>query len=129
MSNADVFRAYLERLTSGDADGAAELLAEEFTFSGPVVKANDKAEYLRLQAEDTARFLGGAAKLGPIEMGCEIHRQWVDGGEVCSFYDLQIKTPAGAFSIPMANWSVVRDGKLVSSRLVFDTGLTPAPAG
>ena len=110
MSIADVFRTYLERFTAGDADGAADLLVDEFTFSGPVLQANDKAE-----------FLAGAASLGPIVRGCEMHRQWVDGDEVCSFYDFKIKTPVGAGSIPMAEWSVVRDGKLVSSRLVFDT--------
>ncbi len=115
MSNADVFRNYLERFTAGDADGAAELLADDFTFVGPVLQANSKAE-----------FLAGAAGLGPIVRGCAIHRQWADGDEVCSFYDFAIETPAGAGTIPMAEWSVVRDGKLVSSRLVFDTAAMAA---
>jgi hypothetical protein len=110
MRNADVFRNYLERFTAGDAEGAAEFLADKFTFDGPVLQANGKAE-----------FLAGAANLGPIVRGCEIHHQWVDGDHVSSFYDFKIETPAGAGSIPMAEWSVVRDGKLVSSRLVFDT--------
>ena len=120
MSNADVFRTYLERFTAGDAEGAAELLADEFTFDGPV-----------LQAEGKADFLAGAANLGPIVRGCEMHHQWVDGDQVCSFYDFKIETPAGAGSIPMAEWSVVRGGRLVSSRLVFDTAAMAAlmPAG
>ena len=44
-------------------------------------------------------------------------------------YDFEIQTPAGA--IPMAEWSVIRDGKLVSSRLLFDTAAMAAlmPAG
>jgi ketosteroid isomerase-like protein len=120
MSNADVLRSYLERFTSGDADGAAELLADDFRFVGPILQANDKAE-----------FLAGFSGLGPIVRGCEIHRQWVEGDEVCSIYDFKIETPAGAGSIPMAEWSVVRDGKLVSSRLLFDTAAMAAvmPAG
>jgi hypothetical protein len=120
MKNADVFRTYLERFTSGDAEGAAELLADEFTFDGPVLRANGKAE-----------FLAGAANLAPIVRGCELHRQWVDGDQVSTFYDFKIETPIGAGSIPMAEWSVVRDGKLVSSRLVFDTAAMAAfvPAG
>ncbi len=113
--NADVFRTYLERFTGGDAVGAAELLADEFTFEGPVLQASSKAE-----------FLAGAASLGPIVRGCEVHRQWSDGDEVCSFYDFQIETPAGAGSIPMAEWSIVREGKLVASRLVFDTAAMAA---
>jgi hypothetical protein len=115
MSGADVFRSYLERFTSGDADGAAKLLADEFTFVGPMLQANSKAE-----------FLAGSAALGPIVRGCDIHRQWVDGDEVCSIYDFMIETPAGAGSIPMAEWSVVRGGKLVSSRLLFDTAAMAA---
>jgi hypothetical protein len=110
MSGADVFRSYLERFTSGDADGAAKLLADEFSFVGPMLQASSKEE-----------FLAGSAALGPIVRGCEIRRQWVDGEEVCSIYDFKIETPAGAGSIPMAEWSVVRGGKLVSSRLLFDT--------
>ena len=34
--------------------------------------------------------------------------------------------PAGAGAIPMAEWSVIRDGKLVSSRLLFDTAAMAA---
>ena len=100
---------------AGDADGAAELLADEFTFAGPILQANSKAE-----------FLAGSAALGPIVRGCDIRRQWVDGDEVCSIYDFKVETPAGAGSIPMAEWSVVRGDKLVSSRLLFDTAAMAA---
>jgi hypothetical protein len=63
--------------------------------------------------------------------GCTIHHQWVDGDNVCSIYDFEIETPAGAGAIPMAEWSVIRNGKLVSSRLLFDTAAMAAlmPAG
>jgi hypothetical protein len=115
MSNAEVFQSYLERFTAGDMEGAAEYLDDEFSFIGPVLTAGDKAE-----------FLAGASRLGPIVRGCDMHRQWVDGEEVCSVYDFKIETPAGAGSVPMAEWSVVRDGKLVSSRVLFDTAAMAA---
>jgi hypothetical protein len=115
VSGADVFRSYLERFTTGDVDGAAALLSDEFSFTGPMLQANGKAE-----------FLAGSAGLGPIVRGFEMRRQWVDGEEVCSVYDFKIETPVGAGSIPMAEWSVVRDGKLVSSRLLFDTAAMAA---
>ena len=115
MSGADVFRSYLERFTSGDTAGAAELLDEKFSFNGPILQANSKAE-----------FLAGSAVLGPIVRGCDFHHQWVDGDNVCSIYDFKVETPLGAGSIPMAEWSVVRGGKLVSSRLLFDTAAMAA---
>jgi SnoaL-like protein len=115
VSNADVFRIYLERFTSGDIEGAAEFLGEEFTFDGPILRAKDKAE-----------FLAGSAAAASMARGCTIHHQWADGDDVCSVYDFEIETPAGAGAIPMAEWSVIRDGKLVSSRLLFDTAAMAA---
>lgn len=118
MTNADIFRTYLERFTGGDIDGAGEMLAEDFTFSGPILQSTGRAE-----------FLTGSATAAAIARGCEIHRQWVDGDTVCSIYDFKIETAVGAGSISMAEWSVIRGGKLASSRLIFDTAdmaaLTP----
>lgn len=120
MSNAEVFRMYLERFTGGDVDGAAELLVDDFRFDGPILQAGSKAE-----------FLAGSTAAAQMARGCEIHHQWVDGDAVCSIFDFKIETPAGAGTIPMAEWAVVRDGKLVSSRLIFDTAAMAAlmPAG
>jgi hypothetical protein len=55
MSNADIFRAYLERFTGGDVEGAAELLADEFAFDGPILQAKDKAEFLAGSAAGSVR--------------------------------------------------------------------------
>jgi ketosteroid isomerase-like protein len=110
MSNAEIFRTYLVRFTSGDREGAAELLTEDFRFHGPM-----------LQSEGKAAFLEGSAGLCPIMRGVDVHRQWEQDGEVCSIYDFKIETPAGTASIPMAEWNSFRDGKLASAHLIFDT--------
>ena len=110
MSNTAIFEQYLDRFTSGDVDGAAELLDESFTFRGPMVQADNKTD-----------FLASTEGLLPIVAGYQMHRMFTDGDEVCAIYDFNVATPAGAGSIAMAEWCVVRDGKLVSSRLLFDT--------
>jgi ketosteroid isomerase-like protein len=110
MTNAEIFRTYLERFTQGDVDGAAQLLDDDFTFTGPILQATSKAD-----------FLAGSGAAASIARGCEIFRQWVDGDSVCSVYDFKVETPVGAGSIAMAEWSVIKGGKLVSSRLIFDT--------
>jgi hypothetical protein len=115
MSNAEIFRTYLARFTSGDRDGAAELLTEDFQFHGPM-----------LQSEGKAAFLAGSAGLCPIMRGADVRRQWEEGDELCSIYDFKIETPAGAGSIPMAEWNTFRDGKLASTRLIFDTAVMAA---
>lgn len=110
MSNTVLFRTYLERFTSGDQEGAAEMLTDDFHFDGPGLQVNSKAA-----------FLEGSAQLGPIMRGVEIHRQWEDGDEVCSIYDFKIETPAGAGAVPMVEWNSVRDGKLATACLYYDT--------
>jgi hypothetical protein len=110
MTNAEIFQTYLERFTQGDVEGAAELLDDAFIFNGPILQSTGKAE-----------FLSGAAAAAAMARGCEIRHQWVDGDSVSSFYDFKVETPRGAGSIPMAEWSVIKGGKLVSSRLIFDT--------
>lgn len=116
MSNAEIFRTYLDRFTSGDREGAAALLTEDFLFHGPILRSHGKAA-----------FLEGSAALGPIMRGVEVHRQWEEGDELCSIYDFRIETPAGTASIPMAEWNTFRDGKLASARLIFDTAAMAAP--
>jgi hypothetical protein len=93
-----------------DVEGAAELLAEDFSFTGPILQSTSKAD-----------FLSGSAMAAAMAKGCEIHHQWVDGDSVCSIYDFKVETPAGAGSISMAEWAEIKNGKLVSSRLIFDT--------
>ena len=100
----------MERFTGGDVDGAAELLDEGFSFSGPILQSTGKAA-----------FLEGSAMAAAMARGCEIHRQWTDGDSVCSFYEFKIEPPAGSGSVPMAEWSEIKGGKLVSSRLIFNT--------
>ena len=53
-------------------------------------------------------------------------RQWSEGDEVCSVYEFKVETPAGAGSITMAEWATVRDGKLASARVIFDTAALAA---
>lgn len=115
MAADEVFRAYLDRFSAGDIAGAGELLADDFSFHGPM-----------LQAEGKAAFLDGASGLAPIVRGNDMLRQWIDGEEVCSIYDFRIETAAGSGSITMTEWATVRDHKLASSRLIFDTAAMAA---
>jgi len=110
LSAAEVFRSYLDRFTAGDLEGASALLSEDFEFQGPM-----------LQVRGRDAFLDGASGLLPIVRGNRMLRQWEDGEEVCSVYEFNVETGAGSGAIPMSEWARVRDGKLVSARLFFDT--------
>ena len=104
-----VVNEYLTALSAGDFDTVATLVADEFSFRGPLAQADGRDE-----------FIASASRMGPIVRGHELLRQWEDGGDVCSIYDFRVETPAGAGSVVMSEWCSVRDGRLTSSRLIYD---------
>ena len=110
ISPTSVVNAYLDAFSGGDLAAAYELVADDFVFDGPM-----------LQSQGKAAFMDGSSGLAPIVRGHRMLRQFADGDEVCSIYDFEIETPAGAGSVTMSEWNTVRDGKLASARLVFDT--------
>jgi ketosteroid isomerase-like protein len=101
---------YLTALYTGDFDRARSLVAEDFCFQGPF-----------LQADDRDAFFAGAEGLKPIVRGHRMLRQWVDGDDVCSIYELNLETPVATGSLLTSEWHTIRDGRLVAGRLVFDT--------
>ena len=109
-SPSQVFTDYLSAFTSGDMETAQSLIADDFAFNGPM-----------MQVEGKQAFFAGITQLTPIIRGFKMLRQFEDGDEVCSIYDFEIETPAGAGSVTMSEWCTVRDGRLASARLVFDT--------
>lgn len=65
-------------------------------------------------------FLDSAAGLKPIVRGHRLQRQWADGDEICSWYDVDLQTPVTSGAVTMSEWHTVREGKLASGRVVFD---------
>jgi ketosteroid isomerase-like protein len=107
---AATVNAYLEAFTTGDFDAAYALIADDFVFEGPM-----------LQSVGKAAFVEGSRGLQPIVRGHTLLRQFADGADVCSVYDFAVETPAGSGTVTMAEWNTVRDDRLVSARVVFDT--------
>ena len=106
---AETASAYLTAFWAGDFDEARTLLAEDFSFSGPFV-----------QVRGRDLFLDSAAGLKPIIRGHQLLRQWADGDEIRSWYDVDLQTPVKSGAVTMSEWHTVREGKLTSGRVVFD---------
>lgn len=111
MSNIPVVNSYLKAFYSGDFDGAGAFLADEFKFRGPFVEVVGRQDYLL-----------AAARLRPIVCGHMLLKQWEQHMDICSIYDVSLQTPAGSGNVTMAEWNQVLNGKLISGRLIFDTG-------
>jgi hypothetical protein len=120
-SPAQVVDGYLGAFYRGDFVGAREQVADGFSFEGP---------FLQVEGADT--FFAGAEGLRRIVRGHRTVRQWQQGDDVSTLYEVEIETPAAAGSVLMSEWDTVRGGKLVSASVVFDTAafrkLVP-PAG
>lgn len=110
MSSAQLVNQYLQAFYSGDLAKAGEVVSDDFHFKGPFVEAASKES-----------FLASAAGLVPMVRGHRLLRQWEDGDEVSSIYEVRLETPAGKGSVTMSEWHSVRHGKLISGRVILDT--------
>jgi hypothetical protein len=50
-----------------------------------------------------------------------MHRQFADGDDVCSIYDLIMATPdGGTITLPMVDWIRVVNGRMAEQRIYYD---------
>jgi hypothetical protein len=101
---------YLDAFYVGDFGTVEPFLADGFSFQGPFIEATGRGS-----------FLSSAEGLRRIVRGHRLLRQWEDGSEVSSVYEVGVETPAGAGVVTMSEWHVARDHKLVSGFVLFDT--------
>ena len=106
----DVVNNYLTSFYVGDFDEARAVVSDDFVFVGP---------FLQVQSKEL--FFEGAEGLRGIVRGHRLLKQWSDSNNVSSIYDVDFETPAGAGSIVMSEWHVLRDDELVSGRVIFDS--------
>ncbi len=98
----DVVLACVEALNREDFGRAREFVSDEFSFVGVLGSRNGAEEYFR----DMER----------IRLKYAVRKVFVDGQDVCLFYDLTIsgKTVFGCA------WYEVAGGKIRSLRVLFD---------
>jgi YHS domain-containing protein len=102
---------YLTAYASGDVERAVAALSDDFSFRGPMQDTHGKEA-----------FAGVLAHVAPLARGYRILRQWVDGPEVSTLYELEVELPTGRDSVLVSEWNTVRGGELASSLMTFDTG-------
>ena len=104
--------AFLRAFMSGDVATASAMVSDDFSFQAPLHRGRgDKAAYFA-GAQEKARFIRAFRML----------RQWADGDEVSTLYELDIQTSEGAATMAMSEWHTVRGGRLASTYMVFDSG-------
>jgi ketosteroid isomerase-like protein len=111
MSRAlDIVNRFYEATDAGRLDDLRDLVSDDVTFTGPVMTARGAQEYVAMNEQ----LLG-------FHTGTTMLRQLEDGDDVCSIYELGMRTPAGgALTLTIADWIRVEDGKIAAQRIYFD---------
>jgi predicted SnoaL-like aldol condensation-catalyzing enzyme len=117
---ATVVTDYLSAFYTGDFERARVLVTDDFSFRGPFV-----------QVTGQEAFFASAAGLRPIVRGHRLVRQWRDGPEVCSIYDVEFETPVATGTVRMSEWHTVRGARIATASVLFDSAefraLMPQP--
>ena len=114
MTPADVVHSYSRALDNRDFATARTLLADDLLFEGPI----DKFE----RADDYMKAISG---LYGMVKGVDHQATIAEGDAVAVFYLLD--TPMAR--APVAEWYMVRGGKIVQLRAYFDARpFAPPPA-
>ncbi len=104
----EVANRYFDIWQNHNGEGLADVLSDDFSFVGP------------LDQLDREGMLAGVPRMGPALQEFHMHRQFENGDQVCCIYDLDMATPAGKLTIPMAEWMKISGGKISEIRLFFD---------
>lgn len=84
MDAGEIAMRYLEVFASGDSATTRTLLADDFTFRGPMA-----------EIDGADAFITETAPLASIVDGHDVLRLWEDGNEVRVVIDLNVRTPGG----------------------------------
>ncbi|HLQ25967.1 MAG TPA: nuclear transport factor 2 family protein [Acidiferrobacterales bacterium] len=106
MNPKDVVQKYHAAWAGHDLATVRSLLHDNVDFKGPIDTFN--------KADDLVASL---KKLDPMVKEVKTQKEFVDGAEVCSIFDLVTVT---GLTAPIAEWFRVEGGKIVKMRVIFD---------
>lgn len=105
----DIVNRYYESWNFKKGEGLKDLVAADVSYQGPLERASNADEMIAM-----------AAKYAPMHGGMRVLRQFEDGDNVCSIYELIVKTPEWTLSIPTAAWIRVAKGRVAEQRVFQD---------
>jgi ketosteroid isomerase-like protein len=97
---------YFEAWEAADTDRLRAILADDVSFRGPLAQVQGADEYV-----DSIRGLFQATEK------VIVHKVWVDGDDVLTWFDLQMP---GAPAAPVAQWCHLQDDKVKRVQVTFD---------
>lgn len=106
----EIVNHYYDLCNNQQGKGFASLIAQNIEFEGPVMRLSGAEQYV--------------AAVGPLlkfHKGMRMLKQFEDGDQVCSIYEMTLGTPAGGtLTLAFADWIRVAGGRLVEQKLYYD---------
>jgi len=103
---AKVVATYFDAWKANDFATLRSVLADDVTFVGPLGSADNAEDYQQ-----------GIEGLSQIKTDIVVHKTFVDGSDVLTWFDLHTTVAPPA---PVANWSHVNNSKITRVRVTFD---------
>jgi SnoaL-like domain len=107
MKPLEVVQKFQGAMANDDWAGARACLDDRLSFSGPFEKLDRPEPYL-----------ASLKRLHPIVERVDMKHVFVDGNDVCLWYDLVTNSPAGTALV--VEWHHVDGDKIRSIQVVFD---------
>jgi hypothetical protein len=90
--------------------GLENVLASDMTFDGPLMKTSGAQDYINT----TRQFL-------QMHKATRMLKQFENGSDVCSIYEMDIATPAGGMiTVELTDWIKVSNGKVAKQKIYYD---------
>lgn len=90
--------------------GLSEILADDMTFSGPLIKSSGAKNYIEM--------------VGPFlkaHKSWKILTQFENDQDVCSIYELNLAKPdGGTFCVTISDWIRTNNEKIIEQRIYYD---------
>src|SRR3954447_3940529 len=102
----ELAESYFEAWQQRDAAALRSILADDVSFEGPMATIDS--------AEDAVEGLMG---LAAATTELTVRKRLADGDDVITWFEISIKD---AGPMPTANWSRVKDGRIIEIRVAFD---------
>jgi hypothetical protein len=115
MKPVDIVKSYYAAFDAHDFAKARGLMSDDFHFAGPMMEAHSPEELFDKMKGFACDFKNRILHIGE------------NGSTVGVLFDCVFSQPFSA-TVRMSEWFTVKDGKLASSNLIYDTKQMPLAA-
>jgi ketosteroid isomerase-like protein len=106
----EVVNRFYDATENRRGKGLENILAEDVVFAGPLKKCSGSREYI----EFAKQFI-------QMHRATRMLKQFENGSDVCSIYEMDIATPAGGMiTLELTDWIKVSGNRVAAQKIYYD---------